>query len=73
MARRTWIFVDSFFNENELKSFLVQNEVSVKRTEETKEGKKVTYRCSKYRKGWVWVWVCGCVGVWVCGCVGVWV
>ena len=50
MAKRTWNFVQKIFSENELQSHIVQNAVSIKRTEEIESGKKVTYRCSKYRK-----------------------
>jgi hypothetical protein len=50
MAKRTWNFVDKWFNENDLQSYLAENIVSVKRTEETANGKKIIYRCSKYRK-----------------------
>ncbi|CAF3581173.1 unnamed protein product [Rotaria sp. Silwood1] len=50
MAKRTWNFGDKFFSENELQSYIVQNAISKKRTEEIEAGKKVTYRCSKYRK-----------------------
>ena len=45
-----WNFVQEFSNENELQHYIVQNAVSIKRTEETESGKKVIYRCSKYRK-----------------------
>ncbi|CAF1532580.1 unnamed protein product [Rotaria sp. Silwood1] len=50
MPNRTWNIVDKFFSENEFQSFIVQNAVSIKRTEEIEAGKKVIYRCSKYRK-----------------------
>ncbi|CAF1273625.1 unnamed protein product [Rotaria sordida] len=50
MVKRMWNFVDKFFRENELESYIVQNAVSMKRTEEIEAGKKVIYRCSKYRK-----------------------
>jgi hypothetical protein len=50
MAKRIWKFVDKFFSEDELQSYTVQNAVSIQRTEETEAGRKVTYRCSKYRK-----------------------
>ncbi len=50
MVQRMWNFVDKFFSENELQSYIVQNAVSIKRTEEIEAGKKVIYRCSKYRK-----------------------
>ncbi|CAF0908445.1 unnamed protein product [Adineta steineri] len=50
MKRREWIFGQKFFGEGELQDYIVQNTVSVKRTEETRVGKKVTYRYSKYRK-----------------------
>ncbi|CAF4881795.1 unnamed protein product [Rotaria sp. Silwood1] len=50
MVKRTWNFVDKFSSEDELQSYIVQNTVSIKRTEEIEAGKKVIYRCSKYRK-----------------------
>ena len=50
MTKRTWNFVDKFYGEGELQSYIVQNAVSIKRTEEIEAGKKVTYRCSKYKK-----------------------
>jgi hypothetical protein len=50
MAKRTWNFFEKFFHENDVQSYLAQNSVCVKRTEETKTGKTITYRCSKYRK-----------------------
>ncbi|CAF1492750.1 unnamed protein product [Rotaria sp. Silwood1] len=50
MVKRTWNFVDKFSSEDELLSYIVQNTVSIKRTEEIEAGKKVIYRCSKYRK-----------------------
>ena len=50
MAKRTWNFVEKFFSKNELQSYIVQNAVSIKRTEEIEAGKKVIYRYSKYRK-----------------------
>jgi hypothetical protein len=50
MIKRKWNFVDKFFDENEFQSYIVQNAVSIKRTEEIEAGKKVIYRCSKYRK-----------------------
>ena len=50
MARRTWNLDDTFFKVSDLQSYVAQNNVSVKRTKLTTMGKKVTYRCSKYRK-----------------------
>ena len=50
MVSRTWNLVHTFFNVSDLQSYVAQNNVSVKRTELTTMGKKVTYRCSKYRK-----------------------
>ncbi|CAF2541815.1 unnamed protein product [Rotaria sp. Silwood2] len=50
MAKRKWNFVDKFFNDNDLQSVLAQNKVSVKCAEEAKAEKKITYKCSKYRK-----------------------
>jgi hypothetical protein len=50
MAKRTWNIVENFFNEDDLQSYLVQNDVSIKRRAETKTEKTITYRCSKYRK-----------------------
>ena len=50
MTKRTLNFVQKFFGENELQSHIVQNAVSIKRTEEIESGKKVTYQRSKYRK-----------------------
>jgi len=45
MIKRTWNFVDKFYSESELQSYIVQNAVSIKRTEEIEAGKKVIYRC----------------------------
>ena len=33
MAKRTWNFVDEFFSENELQSYIIQNVASIKRTD----------------------------------------
>jgi hypothetical protein len=49
MIKRTWNFVDKFYGEGELQSYIVQNTLSIKRTEEIEAGKKVIYRCSKYK------------------------
>jgi hypothetical protein len=50
MARRMWNLVEEYLNEDDIRLYLMQNNVSVKRTAETKTGKTITYRCSKYRK-----------------------
>ncbi|CAF0893017.1 unnamed protein product [Rotaria sp. Silwood1] len=43
MPNRTWNIVDKFFSENEFQSFIVQNAVSIKRTEEIEAGKKLFF------------------------------
>ncbi|CAF0775334.1 unnamed protein product [Didymodactylos carnosus] len=49
MARRECNFVE-FSDENDMKSFIKQNNVSIKQTETIALGKKVTYRCTQARK-----------------------
>ncbi|CAF4530989.1 unnamed protein product, partial [Didymodactylos carnosus] len=41
---------EEFSDENDMKSFIKQNNVSIKRTETIALGKKVTYRCTQARK-----------------------
>ncbi|CAF3680264.1 unnamed protein product [Rotaria sp. Silwood1] len=43
MAKRTWNFGDKFFSETELQSYIVQNAISIKRTEEIEAGKKIIF------------------------------
>ncbi|CAF1318059.1 unnamed protein product [Didymodactylos carnosus] len=50
MTRRQWNFVEEFSDENDMKSFIKQNNVSIKRTETIALGKKVIYRCIRARK-----------------------
>jgi hypothetical protein len=50
MTKRTWNFVDKFYSEGKLQFYIVQNAVSIKRTEEIEAGKKAIYRCWKYKK-----------------------
>jgi hypothetical protein len=52
MAKRMWNFVGKFFSENEVQSYIVQNAVSIKCTEEIEAAKKGhIYRCSGKRRG----------------------
>ncbi|CAF1028358.1 unnamed protein product [Didymodactylos carnosus] len=50
MARRQWIFADRFLNRSDFHSYINDQNVSIKRTEQTNGGQKITYRCSECRK-----------------------
>ncbi|CAF3926247.1 unnamed protein product [Rotaria sordida] len=50
MSRRTWHECLSSTSENDIVSFIKENNVSTYRTEHFQVGKTITYRCTEYRK-----------------------
>ncbi|CAF0774263.1 unnamed protein product [Didymodactylos carnosus] len=50
MSRKVWSFVNKYLQKDNLDVYLNHNKVSKFRTENVKDGIKVTYRCSSCRK-----------------------